>query len=215
MPPRDEQDYEQRRQQIIDGALEAFAQKGFNGASNKDIAEAARIGSPGLIYHYFKDKVDLLHQVIVERVPVLQVIEDAQQLMLLPPPEALPQMAERVMRLYSQRSAMAVIRVALVESLRNPAVARMVNEVGPGRGLRLLADYMRRQMDAGQLRRIDPEIAARTFVGPLLAYTLTRWVFEQPEMLAIAPEEMARQATAIFLHGMAPEGSPTGVNEAA
>lgn len=215
MPPRDEQDYEQRRQQIIDGALEAFAQKGFNGASNKDIAEAARIGSPGLIYHYFKDKVDLLHQVIVERVPVLQVIEDAQQLMLLPPPEALPQMAERVMRLYSQPSAMAVVRVALVESLRNPAVARMVNEAGPGRGLRLLADYMQRQMDAGQLRRIDPEIAARAFVGPLLAYTLTRRVFEQPEVLAITPEEMARQATAIFLRGMAPEGRPTGASEVA
>ena len=50
MPPRDEQDYEQRRQQIIDGALEAFSAKGFDGASNKDIAEAAKIGSPGLIY---------------------------------------------------------------------------------------------------------------------------------------------------------------------
>lgn len=215
MPPRDEQDYEQRRQQIIDGALEAFAQKGFNGASNKDIAEAARIGSPGLIYHYFKDKVDLLHQVIVERVPVLQVLEDAQQLMLLPPQQALPQMAERLMRLYSQWPAMAVMRVALVESLRNPVVARMVNEVGPGRGLRLLADYMRRQMDAGLLRRMDPEIAARAFVGPLLAYALTRWVFEQPEMIAISPEEMARQATAIFLHGMVPEGRPPGADEVA
>lgn len=53
MPPRDEQDFENRRQQIIDGALQVFGTKGFEKANNKDIAVAARIGSPGLIYHYF------------------------------------------------------------------------------------------------------------------------------------------------------------------
>jgi AcrR family transcriptional regulator len=51
MPPRDEQDYETRRQQIIDGALQVFATKGFERATNKDIALASKIGSPGLIYH--------------------------------------------------------------------------------------------------------------------------------------------------------------------
>ena len=58
MPPRDEQDFESRRQQIIDGALQVFASKGFEKATNKDIAVASGIGSPGLIYHYFKDKCD-------------------------------------------------------------------------------------------------------------------------------------------------------------
>ena len=64
MPPRDEQDYEARRQQIIDGALQVFASEGFEKATNKDIARAAHINSPGLIYHYFKDKTDLFRQVI-------------------------------------------------------------------------------------------------------------------------------------------------------
>ncbi|HCF29675.1 MAG TPA: TetR family transcriptional regulator, partial [Cyanobacteria bacterium UBA11049] len=47
MPPRDEQDFEVKRQQIIDGALQVFASKGFEKATNKDIAAAAGIGSPG------------------------------------------------------------------------------------------------------------------------------------------------------------------------
>lgn len=50
MPPRDEQDFEDRRQQIIDCALQVFASKGFEKATNKDIAAASGIGSPGLIY---------------------------------------------------------------------------------------------------------------------------------------------------------------------
>ena len=49
MPPRDEQDYEERRQQIIDGALSVFGSKGFEKATNKDIANAAKIGSPAFI----------------------------------------------------------------------------------------------------------------------------------------------------------------------
>ncbi len=205
MAPRDEQDYEQRRQQIIDGALEAFSAKGFDGASNKDIAAAAGIASPGLIYHYFKDKVDLLHQVILERLPVLRLLDDAQRLMELPPEEALPQLAERMLRLYSHRPATAIIKVALAESLRNPRVAHMVSEAVPGRGLRMLSAYLARQMDAGRLRRMDPDIAARMLVGPILAYVVTRFIFEQPEAQAIAPEAMAQATVETFLRGMAPD----------
>lgn len=210
MPPRDEQDYEQRRLQIIDGALEAFAAKGFDGASNKDIAQAARIASPGLIYHYFKDKLDLLHQLIVTRMPLLRLFDDAQSMLDQPPETALPLLAERILRAYMQQPAMAIIRVVIGEAVRNQRVAQMVNEIGPGRGLRMLALYLERQMDAGRLRRMDPQIAARSFVGPLLAYVLTRELFRQPESLAIAPELMARSAAEIFLRGMAVEQPPQG-----
>lgn len=48
MVARDEE-YERRRQQIIDGALVVFSQKGFDKATNQEIAEAAGIASPGLI----------------------------------------------------------------------------------------------------------------------------------------------------------------------
>ncbi|MDF5718561.1 MAG: TetR/AcrR family transcriptional regulator [Rhizonema sp. NSF051] len=74
MPPRDEQGFEGRRQQIIHGALQVFASKGFDSATNKDIAAASGIGSPGLSYHYFKDKYDLLQQVVEQRMPLLQLL---------------------------------------------------------------------------------------------------------------------------------------------
>ena len=96
MPPHKEQDYEQRRQQIIDGALNAFSARGFEGTSNRDIAEAAGIGSPGLIYHYFQDKADLLHQVLLERMPLIRLIDAASELMNRPPEEILPELAQRL-----------------------------------------------------------------------------------------------------------------------
>src|SRR5215210_9006680 len=125
MPPRDDDDRENRRQQIIDGALEVFSTQGFETATNKDIARAAGIGSPGLIYHYFKDKADLFRQVLEERAPVLQLIERSDDLMDLPPREALTLFGNRVLDTVEKRAAFAMMKLVLQEAIRRPAAAEM------------------------------------------------------------------------------------------
>ncbi|EFO81769.1 regulatory protein TetR [Oscillochloris trichoides DG-6] len=205
MPPRDEQDYEQRRQQIIDGALAAFSAQGFEKTSNKDIAEAAKIGSPGLIYHYFKDKVDLLHRVVLERMPLIQIMDHAEEMFDLPPEEALPELANRLLKAAERWPTAAIAKVIIAESMHNRRVAQIVNEIGPGRGLRILATYLERQMEAGRLRRMDPHVAARMLVGPILSYALTRYIFEQPEISHVPPATMIEVTITTFLRSMQPE----------
>jgi AcrR family transcriptional regulator len=203
MPTRDEQDFELRRQQIIDGALEVFAEKGFERATNKDIAEAAGIGSPGLIYHYFKDKGDLFQQVLEQRAPVLQLLNRSESLMDMPPREALTLFGGTLLNTLDNRSARALFRLILGEAVRRPMVAEMLNTIGPGRGFTFLSRYLAQQMDKGVLRRTDPGAAARCFVGPLIAYVLTREVFKQPDSATLGAETMVATAVAMFLEGMA------------
>jgi AcrR family transcriptional regulator len=50
---------EDRREQIIDAALQVFAKIGFARATNSEIAREAGNMTPGLIYYYFKSKEDL------------------------------------------------------------------------------------------------------------------------------------------------------------
>src|SRR6266542_2185072 len=50
---------EERRVQLIDTALCVFAEKGVEGATVKDLSEAAGVAQ-GLLYHYFRSKEDLL-----------------------------------------------------------------------------------------------------------------------------------------------------------
>ena len=45
--------HEERKDQIIDAALEVFSQKGYDGTTNHLIAHAAGLNSAALIYHYF------------------------------------------------------------------------------------------------------------------------------------------------------------------
>jgi AcrR family transcriptional regulator len=215
MPSRDEQDYEDRRQQIIDGALAVFSEKGFEKATNKDIAEAAGIGSPGLIYHYFKDKSDLFRQVLEQRAPVLQLIARGESIMELPPREVLMRFGSTFISSLENRAALSMFKLLLGESVRHPIVAEMFNKVGPGRGFAFLTRYLAHQMDIGALRRADPGAAVRCFVGPLIAYVITREVFRQPDAATLSPETMVATLVETFLHGMAAPGMAgvAGANE--
>ena len=202
MPPRDDQDFESRRQQIMDGALEVFASKGFEKATNKDIAQAAGIGSPGLIYHYFKDKADLFRQMMEHRAPALELLQHQDALMELPPRELLMHVGDSFARTVDNRATMAVLKVMFGEAARRPAVAQMINALGPGRGIAFLMRYLEHQMDLGTLRRVDPGVAARSFLGSLVAFVLLREVFPQPDSRTLSAQTMVRTAVDIFLNGM-------------
>lgn len=202
MPPRDEQDFEGRRQQIIDGALQVFASKGFEKATNKDIAVASGIGSPGLIYHYFKDKSDLFRQVVEQRLPLLQLLTHSEEIMTLAPRDALTLFGNAFLKVSENPTSIALFKLLLSEASRQPQVAEMFNTIGPSRSFAFLSRYLAQQMAAGVLKPMDPGAAARCFVGPLVAYLLTRTIFPQPDTQQLSSEMMVNTAVEIFLQGM-------------
>jgi AcrR family transcriptional regulator len=202
MPQRDDSDFDRRRQQIIDGALQVFASKGFETATTKDIAEAAGIKSPGLIYHYFQDKADLFRHVIEQRVPVIDLFNQFETFSALPPREALTLFARGLLGATDSPQTVAMMRLIIGESTRRPVVAELLNRLGPGRGFAFMTAYMERQMEAGTLRRMEPGVATRCFVGPLLAFIMTRVVFPQPDTPMLSAERMADAAVDVFLRGM-------------
>ncbi len=202
MPSRDEQDWERKRQQIIDSALEVFSSKGFEKATNKDIADAAGVKSPGLIYHYFKDKGDLFRQVLERHTATLQLLSHTDELMERPPRDVLMLMGNAFITTLGNGTTVPLFKLMLGESLRRPAVAQMVNTVGPMRGFQFLTRYLELQMDKGVLRRMDARAAARCFIGSLIGYVLAREVFRQPDSATLSPETMVVTAVDIFLEGM-------------
>lgn len=205
MPARDDEEHERRRAQIMDGALKVFASKGFDRATNSDVARAAGIKSPGLIYHYFPGgKGELLEQVLDRYMPPLEIIKGGERLMDVPPREMLTRLARSFMALLDNGAALAALKVLLGEAMRRPTVAAMLNQVGPQRGLAFLTRYLAHQMERGTLRRMDPGAAVRCFAGPIIAYLLTREFFVQPDSATLSPETMVASAVDVFLRGMEP-----------
>jgi AcrR family transcriptional regulator len=64
-PPRKRLTAEQRREAILDAALEVFARRGYNGSSIDEIANTAGV-SKALIYEHFDSKAEL-HKALLER----------------------------------------------------------------------------------------------------------------------------------------------------
>jgi AcrR family transcriptional regulator len=217
MPRRKPQEYEERRLQIIDGALQVFSTKGFVQATNKDIAAAAGINSPGLIYHYFKDKADLLRAVAEQYAPPLQLVARADEMMTLPPQEALTRFGLSYLRLTDDPTRASFLRLLMGEALRDPEFARLLGEVGPLRMLRFLTEYLRRQMEQGVLRPIDPSLAARCFVGPLIVRLFLRQIFQLPDLVEVTPEALMATHVEVFLQGLQalnPQITPISTDEA-
>lgn len=202
MEQRDTSEQPERRTQILEAALKVFSTKGFHKATNKDIAEAAGGISPGLIYWYFKDKQDLLMSLIQQRMAIFQLTEHPEQLMELPPREALAKIGGLYLSMARAPGNAAFMRVVIGEAVRFPQIGELFYKRVVGRVIGLISQYLQRQIELGHLRPHDPMIAARSFIGMFVVHIIARELLRQPEALAASDEQLTATSVDIFLRGM-------------
>ncbi len=202
MPKRKPELYQERRQQIIDGALEVFSTKGFSEATNKDIANAAGINSAGLIYHYFESKEDLLRAVIESYAPPMRLLTQSADFMSLRPEQALTKLAELVVSVMNNSRIAACQRILIGEAVRSDEFAELLAEVAPLRITALLAAYLEHKMDEGLLQRTDSAVAAVCFLGPLFLQVFEHNVLRTRDALNVDAAALAEASVRIFLHGL-------------
>ena len=202
MRTRDAAEFEKKREQIMDAALVVFAEKGYAKATNDDIAQAAGVGSAGLIYHYFESKADLLRQAVEARSPAMQALGDEEALMSMAPREALTRVGLALCNKLSDATSVTLIRVLLSEALREPSLAEAWTASMSNRRFRVLSRYLAAQMERGVLRRMELGAAVRCFVGPLFFYLMTQAILPIRDAPAPEPEAMVQAAVDVFLQGM-------------
>jgi len=198
-------DKDDRRLQILEGALQVFSTRGYTDTSIKDIAVSAGISSPALIYHYFKNKEDLLRAVIEQYAPPLQLMAHPQAMSSLPTRDALLKFANVYLTIMDNSQISACIRVMVGEAIRSQEFAAVLGEAAPQRIWAVLAAYLKSQMDAGQLRQTDPQLAARCFLSPLFNHVFIRSIVRLPDPLEIDPGDYAEFCVDMFLNGCGAE----------
>jgi TetR/AcrR family transcriptional repressor of mexJK operon len=199
MSPKDED----RRQKILDAAQKVFAAKGFDGASIKDLAKAAKI-SPGLLYWYFKDKSDLFASLVSERIRTAFGLLPENVSFDLSPEEFLPQFGRFYIAMFELPMNNALFKVMIANmSSFPPAVcevrSNVINQV-----LGTLQGYFQKQIDAGCMRPCDTEMATRTFMGSIVAYLLLKHILQDPRAKELTVEQVVDGITNVVLHGILP-----------
>jgi AcrR family transcriptional regulator len=165
---------EERRLQILDTALKVFAAKGFKSASIKDIAEVAGI-SQGLIYHYFKDKEDLMsvtikhHSFICELQQILTARED------LPARQVMTEIAEKFLDTLNAKSQLVkiLIRDVAFDPEFSGGWSAILNE-----GVGLLKKYIDGRISRGEFRSHNSAVTARSMLYSVVMFHITGDIFK-------------------------------------
>jgi TetR/AcrR family fatty acid metabolism transcriptional regulator len=155
----------EKRRAILHAAVRVFAEKGYQGCRIADVARAAHVAY-GLVYHYFRNKDELLESVFAEQWAILmnaiQAIDEG-------PGTA----ADKIAGIYGfvfdvYKTAPAAVRVLILEVTRTTHALRAGSTRETfERAVQLVADVVRQGQARGELRDLDPVIAATAILGAL------------------------------------------------
>lgn len=168
--PRWRRQPEARPGQILDAALEVFAECGVAAARLEDIGKRAGV-SKATIYLYFPNKEALFREVI--RSTVVSAIESGERAV-----EAFSGSATQVFVEY-MRGYWAFIRaprftpifrLVHAELAQYPDLARFYADEVVNRSHRLIASIVKRGIDQGEFREVDPLVAARMLSAPFVLH---------------------------------------------
>jgi AcrR family transcriptional regulator len=194
---------DERREQILDCALQVFAQKGYHGASIADVCARAGIGRATL-YQYFDDKRDVL-VALADRIArrVTDAVDARAPLHI--PDGFVPTEAQAVA--FATECTGAILRLVFEDA----ATCRLVLRVG--RGADGVVDDMLRRIDeavlslieadlveaqrAGVMRPFDVRFVARFLLGGIEKTVLTALDEDRP----IDVEAIARETAQVELLG--------------
>jgi TetR/AcrR family transcriptional regulator, fatty acid metabolism regulator protein len=181
---------EEKRRQILEAAVRAFARKGYHACRVGEIAEEAGVAY-GLVYHYFGSKEEVLQTIFREtwtqmlaRIGELEAEGD-------PPHEQVRKVTALILRTWIRDRDL--VRVLVREVTRSPEqLQQQIDEIG--HAYEALERIVRRGQESGEFRReIDPQLAATVFYGAL-EEVLTGWVMGQ---LPSGEDEVAKAEAAV------------------
>lgn len=193
-----EQMVEARRTQILLGAAQVFADKGFHKATTKEIAKAADV-SEGTIYNYFNSKRELLFALIdLVATQSLKTVVEAHQ---RDEPHAFLTaiMRDRYQLLHDQGHLMAPILAEIFsdEDLRGEVYEKIVLPISA-----FVEKYIQTQIEAGVFRPVNPAIVTRAFIGAMMLNTTMKLTAIDERYKSLPAEAMIEELVSLFLRGM-------------
>ena len=201
-----------RRQLILEAALDIFAEQGFEGATTKEIAARAGV-THGLIYFYFPSKEDLFQAAFEHTLTgALDGLADAAA------PEAdgdpavvIENALARALNLLSSPRASSLARLMLrmvangdrKEGPLRECKSSMIRAIGEFSDT--LVNYLDDQIARGRLRPVDTRAVVRLLIGGLVAGSrVESREASDDETRAAHARALARTYTDLLLRGLLP-----------
>jgi AcrR family transcriptional regulator len=192
----------ERRQAIVDAALDEFIARGFTATRLDDVAKRAGVAK-GTIYLHFKDKEALFEELI--RTAIVPVVDR----LTTPPPltgsvrDALEGFARTFIQEVAATRRGDIIRLIIAEGPRFPAVADFYYREVISRGLAAMRALIQIGIARGEISQKQLERFPQIVVAPAIVAIVWKSLFERHAPLD-ANEMLRVHLDLIFGHRSAP-----------
>lgn len=157
---------------IRDAARHLFLQRGFLATTTDEIAASASV-SKATLYVRYRRKEDLLADVLED------LIREGRPSSPPPPPSSIQELQDTLgvlvrstLTQLMQPEYLALVRVLIAEMGTQPELGELFVQSVPRPLLERAATFLRAAQGAGLVQLVDPMLAARALIGPLLTYVL-------------------------------------------
>lgn len=193
---------DERPREILEAAFNVFADKGLRTATMQEIAEAAGI-TKGTIYLYFESKEALFVETVRAQFEEIEALFPAIALEPDTDPEQLMRVLGRAfLDVVMTPKVARTVPLVIAEYNRLPMLKELyLTELidrldGP------VAAYIAVARQAGVLRDIDPQIAARLVLGSFLIFVLTQEVLCAKERTPMERDAIADTVATVLFRGL-------------
>ncbi len=198
---------EDRRLQILRVAVSLFSQRGFGGTTTREIAQAAGV-SEAMVFRHFATKQELYTAILDHKMASGDTMNPEQMVA-----EARKQKDDRAVFEQLARGALdhhegdpEFQRLLLHSALEGHELADIFFEKFIRRVYELLAGYITERQRDGAMKKIDPLIVVRSFIGMIIHHSLNNNLWDpKRRLLKISNQDAARHFTDILLNGIATE----------
>src|SRR5881396_778746 len=187
----------ERQASIITAAASLFAQRGFNGTTTREIAKTAGL-SEALLFKYYPTKRALYAAIIAAKSQLSQLmasIEEAAE------KRDDVQVFTLIASFRIHRGAdPSLLRLLLFSALEGHELSDMFFRNRHRVFYEFLAGYIARRTKEGAFRKVDPLLAAQSFIGMIVYHRLLHEIFKVPPHCS--PEEAVAGYVDVFLEGL-------------
>jgi AcrR family transcriptional regulator len=190
-----------RPDEILDAALDEFIAQGFDAARMEDIAARAGL-SKGAIYLYFTGKEALLRGLIEREVkPVFTRAHTLAALGGDNPKATIRGIATMINVALGDPRLIAIPLLVISIANRFPDIADYYRREVVEHGRAALEGLISRGVELGQFRKVDPKVASRALIGPLMFEVLWARALKGESDLGVSDAWIEAQFD-LLLHGL-------------
>ncbi|WDR04552.1 TetR/AcrR family transcriptional regulator [Devosia rhodophyticola] len=200
-----------RPDEVLDAALELFADQGFANTKVEQIAKRAGL-SKGTVYLYFPSKQAIIEALVRRAVtPVAERALAHAGAFAGDPRNGISAALRQLAHGLADVRILAIPKLVVREAALVPELAQMYRHEVLDRVLPAIEMLIQRGIDAGYFRQVDANLTLRSLIGPILVHLMLADVFDISPPEGLSFDRLIENHLTILFDGLsAPEqvGAP-------